>query len=46
MYDLQAKMAQVAAIIAQGPYQDNWQSLQQYTPPKWYQESKFGIFIH
>lgn len=46
MYDLQAKMAQVAAVIAQGPYQDNWQSLQQYTPPKWYQESKFGIFIH
>lgn len=27
-------------------FQPNWESLQQYKIPQWYQDAKFGIFIH
>jgi alpha-L-fucosidase len=27
-------------------YQPSWESLKQYTVPAWYQDAKFGIFIH
>ncbi len=27
-------------------YQATWESLGQYTVPQWYQDGKFGIFIH
>jgi alpha-L-fucosidase len=33
-------------VIAEGPYQDKWESLCTYRPPKWYADAKFGIFIH
>ena len=33
-------------VIAQGKYKDTWASLSQYKPPEWYQNAKFGIFIH
>lgn len=33
-------------IIEKGPFQPTWQSLQNYKVPEWYQEAKFGIFIH
>ena len=36
----------VEAISAQGPFQPTWDSLTQYTVPEWYQDAKFGIFIH
>ncbi|XP_032901208.1 tissue alpha-L-fucosidase-like [Amblyraja radiata] len=29
-----------------GPYQPNWKSLDSRPLPSWYDESKFGIFIH
>lgn len=29
-----------------GPYRADWQSLQKYGVPDWYQDAKFGIFIH
>jgi alpha-L-fucosidase len=32
--------------IAAGPFEPNWQSLQGYRVPSWYQDGKFGIFIH
>jgi alpha-L-fucosidase len=32
--------------IAEGPFQPTWQSLSQYQIPRWYQDAKFGIFIH
>jgi alpha-L-fucosidase len=28
------------------PYEPTWQSLNTYTVPAWYQDAKFGIFIH
>jgi len=27
-------------------YQATWESLQHYRVPQWYQDAKFGIFIH
>jgi alpha-L-fucosidase len=30
----------------QGPYRPDWESLQKYEIPDWYQNAKFGIFIH
>lgn len=33
-------------VIAQGPFTDSWESLSEMRVPKWYQEAKFGIFIH
>jgi len=29
-----------------GPFQTNWESLQHYQVPAWYQDAKFGIFLH
>jgi len=29
-----------------GPFQPNWDSLKNYKIPEWYQDAKFGIFIH
>ena len=33
-------------IIPNGPYRADWESLKAYTPPDWYFDGKFGIFIH
>ena len=39
-------MRQVDAVVAQGPYSADWDSLVAYTPPRWYLDAKFGIFLH
>lgn len=33
-------------VVAQGPFRASWESLETYTVPEWYQDAKFGIFIH
>lgn len=33
-------------VIAKGKYKDTWESLQKYRVPEWYENAKFGIFIH
>ena len=47
-YDSQrtAVIANVDRIAHQGPFQPNWDSLEHYKIPDWYQDAKFGIFIH
>jgi len=30
----------------QGPYRADWESMQKYEIPAWYEDAKFGIFIH
>jgi len=42
----QAYLEKIDAVIAQGPFYDNWESLGNYSVPKWYRDAKFGIFIH
>ena len=32
--------------IKAGPYEDTWESLSSYEIPRWFRDSKFGIFIH
>ena len=46
MYDLKPYLDKIDAVIAQGPYTDQWSSLSAYTVPEWYRAAKFGIFIH
>jgi alpha-L-fucosidase len=43
----QELLARIDQVIAEGgPYRDTWDSLCKYTPPEWYADAKFGIFIH
>lgn len=32
--------------LLKGPFQPNWNSLQQYQTPDWYRNAKFGIWAH
>ena len=36
----------IGAVIAAGPFDKTWESLLGYEIPEWYQDAKFGIFIH
>jgi alpha-L-fucosidase len=36
----------VASGTQGGPFAPNWASLQSYEPPEWYQNARFGIFVH
>ncbi len=42
----QEYLQQIDAVIANGKYKDNWQSLYNHPTPQWLNEGKFGIFIH
>ena len=42
----QDMMSNMEAVVAQGPFGASWQSLAAYEIPQWYQDAKFGIFIH
>jgi alpha-L-fucosidase len=44
--DNTAALAAVDEVIAAGPYSATWESLRSYTPPRWYGDAKFGIFLH
>jgi alpha-L-fucosidase len=44
--DVPAKVREVEMIAAGGPFAPNWDSLGRYQVPDWYQDAKFGIFIH
>jgi alpha-L-fucosidase len=41
-----ALLAEVDRKGAQGPFQPTWESLKTYRIPDWYQDAKFGIFLH
>ena len=38
--------SQVREVIDRGPFRDDWSSLADYQVPAWYQDGKFGIFVH
>lgn len=46
MYDMKPYLAEIDRVIEQGPFKDTWESLAAYKTPQWYQQAKFGIFIH
>lgn len=39
-------LAGSSLIAADGPYEPTWESLDKRPVPEWYQDAKFGIFIH
>ena len=39
-------MKTIDAVIKKGPFKPTWESLKGHVVPKWYQNAKFGIFIH
>ena len=41
-----AALATVDSTAAKGPYRPAWDSLEKFQAPEWYQDAKFGIFIH
>lgn len=40
------KLSEIHKVANQGPYQASFESFSQYKIPQWYQDAKFGIFIH
>lgn len=36
----------VERLSHEGPFRPDWGSLQNYREPQWYEDAKFGIFIH
>lgn len=44
--DHSATLAKIEAVISAGPFTDDWASLTAFKIPEWYQNDKFGIFIH
>src|ERR1019366_4087283 len=46
MNRFQQLLARIEEVIAQGPFSADWESLKAYRIPAWYEDSKFGIFIH
>jgi len=41
-----AAVAAADKVAKAGPFKPNWKSLETYEIPTWYQDAKFGIFIH
>ncbi len=41
-----ARIEEVDKLDHEGPYRPDWESLQKYEVPAWYEDAKFGIFIH
>jgi alpha-L-fucosidase len=39
-------LQRIEAVAKRGPFQPDWKSLENYKIPAWYQDAKFGIFIH
>ena len=44
--ELQSRLAEIDNVVARGPYRPDWDSLREFQTPAWYQDAKFGIFIH
>ena len=36
----------IPITMPKGPFEPSWRSLKNYKVPKWFQDAKFGIFIH
>lgn len=46
MRDVAEARREIDRVIAAGPFAATWESLQGYRVPAWYEDGKFGIFIH
>lgn len=46
MKSIYDELAKIEKVIERGPFTASWDSLEAYKVPKWYEDAKFGIFIH
>jgi alpha-L-fucosidase len=37
---------EIDAVVNNGPFKPDWESLKKYEAPQWYKDAKFGVFIH
>jgi len=44
--NLKKLTAEIDALVAQGPFKANWDSLSRHKDPKWFRDAKFGIYTH
>lgn len=44
--DKEEYLKKIDEVIENGKYKDNWQSLSGHKSPEWFDNGKFGIFIH
>jgi len=44
--DIKSRLAEIDKVVSSGPFRDSWDSLSGFKTPAWYQDGKFGIFIH
>lgn len=44
--NLNKQASTTTSAQAMEPYEANWESLTRYETPEWFQDAKFGIFIH
>ncbi len=40
------RLTEIDRVAWAGPFQPNWESLKKFRTPSWYQDAKFGLFIH
>ncbi len=45
-WQMQSRKAEAADAPDAGPFQPSLESLKQYRTPQWFQDAKFGIFMH
>jgi len=43
---VEAQLAKVKQGVNEGPFRPDWDSLRGFKTPAWFQDAKFGIFIH
>ncbi|MFI3213279.1 MAG: alpha-L-fucosidase [Eubacteriales bacterium] len=43
---MKSYLKKIDCVIENGVYKDDWKSLSNHKVPDWYQDAKFGIFIH
>jgi alpha-L-fucosidase len=45
--EIEKRLAAIDAVAKQGPFQPTWESItNNFKTPTWYQDAKFGLFIH
>ncbi len=45
--EIEQRLAAIDAVAKRGPFQPTWASITNtFQTPKWYQDAKFGLFIH
>lgn len=45
--EIEKRLAAIDAVAKRGPFQPTWESITNtFQTPRWYQDAKFGLFIH